>query len=194
MAWLVYDILAVMIILVCIFATIHRGFIAAIIGFITLAVSMFLSYMVSGWLAPMVYNKWFMESVHEKLSSGETGVFAGFLSLVEGAGFAQIDETGIAVVRFFMIIFFFVLFFLLLRFLTKAFRKVNKVPILGPINKALGAVLGLVIGVFVCLVAATVIALYIDASGNVNSVLNTAVIDSTYVFKPIYRFNLLNFI
>ncbi len=92
----------------------------------------------------------------------------------------------------FAVIFFAVL--IVLTLVAKFLQFVNKIPLIGGLNAALGGVIGIVQGLItVCISCLLVRAIAVMSGGNI-IFFNNAVIDSTTVFKYFYEFEFLNFI
>lgn len=83
----------------------------------------------------------------------------------------------------------FIVFCIAVKLITKALKIIDKIPLIGSANAALGAVIGIVQAVVFLLIFTIVIAMIINLSGNQLEAINNSVIDQSYVFKIIYEYN-----
>lgn len=88
----------------------------------------------------------------------------------------------------------FVIIAIILSIVAKLLKVVNKIPLIGNINKVLGAVAGAAEAVIVVLLVCIFIQVIVVLSGNELIFLNTMTIDETFVFKKIYYFEFLDFL
>ena len=88
----------------------------------------------------------------------------------------------------------FVIITIILSIITKLLKIVNKIPLVGSVNKLLGAVAGAAEAVIVILLVCIFIQVIIVLSGNELIFLNTMTIDETFIFQKIYYFEFLDFL
>ena len=88
----------------------------------------------------------------------------------------------------------FVIIAIILSIVAKLLKVVNKIPLIGNVNKVLGAVAGAAEAVIVVLLVCIFIQVIVVLSGNELIFLNTMTIDETFVFKKIYYFEFLDFL
>lgn len=91
---------------------------------------------------------------------------------------------------------FFILFALvsfLLSLLSKAFKFINKVPVLGTLNALLGGAVGALEAAVILCVICIVLHIIISLTGNTIIFLNVMTINETFIFKYIYNLEILNF-
>ena len=81
----------------------------------------------------------------------------------------------------------FILMFLS-RLIANAFKGVNKVPIIGPVNSLMGAALGLAEGLVVIYLISQVVKVICYFSSNSLMFLNTDTVRNTYIFKYFFYF------
>ncbi len=198
MTWLIYDGIVAAILFICFIVCWKKGLMSSLVGLIAVAASAAAAYIFSGMLAPLIYDAMFKDKVAAALESASLssgGGIAWIDNIVKSSGGLVAAQTLVeGVVRVVVGIILFLVVSLILSLAAKAFTKVNDVPVLGALNRLLGGALGLVVGLCICLVIATVCALVVASTGNNLSWLNVDIIDKTYLFSILYRYNLLVFI
>lgn len=95
-------------------------------------------------------------------------------------------------IRALIILILFAILSIVFSFLAKAFRNVNKLPLIGPVNTVLGAVFGFVQAVIVIMLICVILQLTVSLTGNTIIFMNTQTIDKSIVFRYIYNFKLFN--
>lgn len=88
----------------------------------------------------------------------------------------------------------FVIIAIVLNIVTRFLKFINKIPLVGTANKALGAVAGAAEAVIVILLVCIFIQVAVVLSGNSLIFLNTMTIDETFIFQKIYYFEFLDFL
>ena len=88
----------------------------------------------------------------------------------------------------------FVIIIITLNITAKLLQGINEIPIIGGVNKFLGALAGVVEALIVIFLVCIFIQIIIVLSGNELIFLNTMTIDETFVFKKIYYFEFLDFL
>ncbi len=204
MTWIIYDAAVVAILAVGFLICWHKGLASSLVGLAAVAASGVAAYVLSGMAAPLVYDALFREKVEQAVGAAAPGASGGIEWLdrivadtAAGAaqnGLAAAHSTVEGAVRVILGIIIFAAVSVLLSVAAKAFKKINDVPVLGTLNRLCGGVLGLVIGVFVAMLGATVCAVVVAVSGNSLSWLNVDIVDKTYLFSVLYRYNLFVFI
>ena len=76
---------------------------------------------------------------------------------------------------------------------SNAFRAVNKIPIVGPVNVLFGGVLGAVEGAVVVYVISIVIKAVVNVTGSSLIFLNTQTINMTKLFIKFYNFDIIGY-
>lgn len=92
----------------------------------------------------------------------------------------------------FMILF--VIILVVLNFLAKLMKGINRIPLIGGINKLLGAAAGFVQGAIVVFLVCIFVQVVIALSNNELIFLNTMTINESYIFRKIYYFEFLDLI
>lgn len=88
----------------------------------------------------------------------------------------------------------FVIILVVLNILAKLMKGINRIPLIGGINKFLGAIAGFVQGAIVIFLICIFVQVVIVLSGNELIFLNTMTIDESFIFKKIYYFEFLDLI
>ena len=88
----------------------------------------------------------------------------------------------------------FVIITIILNIVAKLLKLVNKIPLIGNVNKLLGAVAGAAEAIIVIFLVCIFVQVIIVLSGNELIFLNTMTIDETFIFKKIYYFEFLDFL
>lgn len=93
-------------------------------------------------------------------------------------------------VQIIILIISFTLLMILVKLIAHAFSRVNRIPIIGPVNAFFGGVLGAVQGAVIVVIIVLLVKLVITLTSNDLMVFNTPTIEETRFFKEIYNFNL----
>lgn len=88
----------------------------------------------------------------------------------------------------------FVIILFVLNLLAKMLKGINKIPLIGGINKILGAAAGFVQGAIVVFLVCIFVQVVVALSGNELIFLNTMTINESFLFKKIYYFEFLDLI
>lgn len=144
----------------------------------------------------------FMSGITESITSGESAVKRQIVLCILDTDTQNFAETItdnlvkpiiLVPVRALIFTVIFVIILIILTLLTKLFKKINDIPIIGGVNKVLGAVTGLIQGFIVIFVICIFTQLIISLTDNSLMVLNTMTIDETSIFRKIYYFEFLDF-
>lgn len=125
---------------------------------------------------------------------GLTKEFGGMLSgTAETVSIAVADQMLYPIIyTVLQAISFLLLFFaimVLVRSLSKIFRGVRHIPLIGPVNSLLGGVLGLVQGMVIIFIVVMALHLFIGLTGGNIRYLNDEAIGQTYLFRYVYNWN-----
>lgn len=82
-----------------------------------------------------------------------------------------------------------ILFTFIIRKLIKLFKLVNKIPLIGPLNRFLGIVFGILEGCLVTAIVCIVFSIVLDIAGGQIFSINESVLNSTIIFKFFEQFN-----
>ena len=105
----------------------------------------------------------------------------------------MIRPTLLVPMRALIFVIIFVIIIIVINLLSRLFRTVNHIPVIGGVNKLFGAVAGFVQGAIVIFLVCIFVQVIISLTGNEIIFLNTMTIDQTYIFKHIYYFDFLDF-
>ncbi|MEA5050144.1 MAG: CvpA family protein [Oscillospiraceae bacterium] len=208
---IVLDILTAVIVVICFIVSWKRGLVSTVIRLVGCAASILFGWWASGKLATIVYDRFLKDKLvdivsqrvaNQAVSSGTWGVLGRFvdriLSAATGTDTSAASETIVdnmlsqpatAVVRAILFILLFFLLMLVVKGLNRAFRGINKVPVLGGANKLLGGVIGIAEGLLVCYIAVAAVSLIVTLTNNSLTWLNTDLIDVSKLFSLLYHFN-----
>lgn len=144
----------------------------------------------------------FMSGITESITSGESTVKRKIVLCIldtDTDNFARtitdnlVKPVVLVPVRALIFTVTFVIILIVLTLLSKLLKGINKIPIIGGVNKILGAVAGIAQGFIVLFLICIFTQLIISISGNDLMVLNTMTIDETSIFRRIYYFEFLDF-
>lgn len=88
----------------------------------------------------------------------------------------------------------FVLTTVLLGLISSAAELINKIPVVGKANKALGLIAGLCEALVIVFVACLVTRFFVSLGGDSTILFNRSTIDNTFLFKKFYDMDFLNFL
>lgn len=88
----------------------------------------------------------------------------------------------------------FALFMVIVRMLARFLKGIDHIPVIGKLNNFLGAVLGVLKASLIIYIIALFADMFVIFTGNGNDILNTDIINSTYIFSIFYNYNPLNII
>ncbi len=218
MTWLILDLILILIVVVCFFRNYHRGFLSALLGIVAVVASLLLALWVSNKVAEPIYETFvrskLIASVSQNIEDGggstianitgsigallggnEADIANGTADQIAAAAEKIVDGTMqngiISAIRVVVLLIVYLLAFAILRWIEKSMRKVNKVPLVGGINKVAGGVLGLCIGGFYAILYVSVCALIINLSLNTLTWLNADIIAQTKLVSLLYPYNLV---
>ncbi len=203
--WIVFDILLLAIVVVCVLVCRSKGFVSAVLGVGVFVVSLLLALWLSNIMAPFVYDNFVRESivqeVNDKYGEGEQG-FLGSL-IVDKINESEeartsgnytpsaIERSAISTIRSLLFVVLFLILSIVLRIVSRLMKGINKIPLVGGINRLLGGVMGLIIGLLFAYLAVSLCAIIIAASADQLTWMNTAIVDKTLLFSLVYKYNLL---
>ncbi len=144
-----------------------------------------------------------MEGVSESVTSGDRTIIQDIVLSVldtKSEDFAKsitdnmIKPILLVPVRALIFVILFIIINIVLCLIVKMLKGVNKIPLVGGVNKLLGAVAGAVEGIIVIFLVCIFINVVINLTDNGLIFLNTMTIDETMIFKKIYYFEFLDFL
>lgn len=145
-------------------------------------------------IAQIVDNLPFISLLNPDLSNSATVVSAIKSGSLTAANTVEsvLSPIIIGFISILTTIFLFILISFAVRFLIRLILKVGKLPVLSQFNRILGGVLGLFSGTVIIMLLILILKL-IAAFGSANQLLSDEVINSTYLFKLFYNFNIFDF-
>ena len=144
-----------------------------------------------------------LSGIADSITSGEKSVIRDvMLSIVstETDDFARtitddmVKPVLLVPIRALIFLILFVIIAIILNIAARLLKIVNKIPLVGNVNKTLGAVAGAAEAVIVIFLVCIFINVAVTLSGNELIFLNTMTIDETLIFQKIYYFEFLDFL
>ena len=145
----------------------------------------------------------FMSDISESVTSGDRTVMNNIvLSIIntDTDNFARaiindmVKPILLVPMRALIFVILFVIIAIILSIITNLLKLVNKIPLIGAINKVLGAVAGAAEAVVVVFLVCIFVQVIVVLSENTLIFLNTMTIDETFIFQKIYYFEFLDFL
>ncbi|MCL2856904.1 MAG: CvpA family protein [Oscillospiraceae bacterium] len=213
--WVIFDVLALLVLIIAVTKCASGGFVKGVLGLVSAAASAIGAIWLSAPLAVFIYERFLrsviMTSIYNQLTEQmETG-FAGLVpALLAGIIFAAastidpmaIHELGpaietavdgavappvIALLRVIFATILFIIFLLISRRVVSVFRAVNRIPLVGPINSALGGLLGVGWAALIVWSLALVTYTYIAITDGGGTFVNAENLGRGYLFSFMFR-------
>ena len=215
-AWVIFDLIALVVLVVAVAKCAHAGFVRGVLGLASAALSAAGAFWLSGPLAEFVYERALrgviLAAIYNQLAGqAESGLSGGLIPvLLAGLIFAaagSIDpiaapELGPAlesvvdaavaqpVIMLLRVVFtsvLFLVFLLISRRVVSVFRFVNAIPLVGPLNSAMGGVLGAAWAALILWGLALVASVYVTITGGGGELLNAYNLSGGYLFSFFFR-------
>lgn len=144
----------------------------------------------------------FMSDIADSVSSGDKEMIHKVMlcaintdtgSFSEAITDSMVKPVLLVPMRALIFLVLFVIILLILSLAAKMLKGINHIPLVGGINKLLGAVAGFVQGAVVIFLVCIFVQVVISLSGNELIFLNTMTIDKTFFFQKVYYFDFINF-
>ncbi len=194
---LIWDLALLALILFVMIRSVGRGFISSFIHLLGLAAACIVAALLSGKAAAWVYDGFLAERLQTAVSDTLRQKLATFAELLD-----RIDPTDTisasagdalrtVMVAFLTIVAFLIIFLLamlIVRALAKLTRNVNRVPVVGGVNRVLGGVLGAVEAFLLCYLLGMAVTVLITVSENRWGWLNTAVVQQSTILNWFVQF------
>ena len=154
--------------------------------------NMFRDTPISGYVSSAAST---LTDITEKLEN----VVQTFVSGTTADTARAVEENFVApVIKWLLKALIFIVLIFILRFVinpvSNAFKFVNKVPVVGPINAVLGALFGLVEGLIFMYVTAILVKAVVSLTGDSLIFLNSETIEQSKLFVLLYNFDVLSFL
>ena len=194
---LIWDLILIAVILFVMIRSVGRGFVSSFIHLLGLAASCIVAALLSGKAAAWLYDGYLAERLQNAVSDTLRQKLMTFAELLE-----RIDPTDtitaaagdvlrtVAVAFLTMVAFLiiFLLAMLIVQALAKLTRNVNRVPVVGGVNRVLGGVLGAAEAFLICYLIGMAATVLITLSENQWSWLNTAVVQKSTLLNWFVQF------
>ena len=180
---LIWDLALIAVILFVMIRSVGRGFVSSFIHLLGLAAACIVAALLSGKAAAWLYDGYLAERLQTAVSDTLRQKLQTFAELLD-----RIDPTdtitGAAgdALRTVMVA------LLTMRALAKLTRNVNRVPVVGGVNRVLGGVLGAAEAFLLCYLIGMAAAVLITFSENEWSWLNTAVVQKSTILNWFVQF------
>ena len=144
----------------------------------------------------------FMSDIADSVSSGDKEMIHKIMlcaintdtgSLSEAITDSMVKPVLLVPMRALIFLVLFVIIVLILNLAAKMLKGINHIPLVGGINKLLGAAAGIAQGAVVIFLVCIFVQVVISLSGNELIFLNTMTIDKTFLFQKVYYFDYINF-
>ena len=196
-ASLIWDAALAALILFVVIRSVRGGFVSSFIHLLGVAASCIVAALTAGKAAAWLYDGYLAERVEQSVSDSlreKLEAFAGLLDRIDptdtisataGDAVRTMAVSLLTMVAFLII---FLLAMLIVRALVKLTRSVNRVPVVGGINRLLGGVLGAAEAFLLCYLIGIAATVLISFSENRWGWLNTAVVQKTYLLNWFIQF------
>ena len=184
---LIWDLALLALILFVMIRSVGRGFISSFIHLLGLAAACIVAALLSGKAAAWLYDGYLAE--RQKLAT-----FVELLDRIDPTdtiSAAAGDALRTVMVAFLTMVAFLIIFLLamlIVRALAKLTRNVNRVPVVGGVNRILGGVLGAAEAFLLCYLLGMAVTVLITVSENRWGWLNTAVVQQSTILNWFVQF------
>ena len=180
---LIWDLALAALILYVMIRSIGRGFVSSFIHLLGLAAACIVAALLSGKAAAWLYDGYLAERLQtallDRIDPTDT------ISAAAGDALRTVMVAFLTMVAFLII---FLLAMLIVRALAKLTRNVNRVPVVGGVNRVLGGVLGAAEAFLLCYLLGMAVTVLITISENRWGWLNTAVVQQSTLLNWFVQF------
>ena len=196
-ASLIWDAALAALILFVVIRSVRGGFVSSFIHLLGVAASCIVAALTAGKAAAWLYDGYLAERVEQSVSDSlrETlEAFAGLLDRIDptdtisAAAGDAVRTMAVSLLTMVAFLIIFLLAMLIVRALVRLTRSVNRVPVVGGINRLLGGVLGAAEAFLLCYLIGMAATVLISFSENRWGWLNTAVVQKTYLLNWFIQF------
>lgn len=196
-ASLIWDAALAALILFVVIRSIRGGFVSSFIHLLGVAASCIVAALTAGKAAAWLYDGYLAERVEQSVSDSlreKLEAFAGLLDRIDptdtisAAAGDAVRTMAVSLLTMVAFLIIFLLAMLIVRALVKLTRSVNRVPVVGGINRLLGGVLGAAEAFLLCYLIGMAATVLISFSENRWGWLNTAVVQKTYLLNWFIQF------
>ena len=196
-ASLIWDAALAALILFVVIRPVRRGFVSSFIHLLGVAASCLVAALTAGKAAAWLYDGYLAERVEQSVSDSlreKLEAFAGLLDRIDptdtisAAAGDAVRTMAVSLLTMVAFLIIFLLAMLIVRALVRLTRSVNRVPVVGGINRLLGGVLGAAEAFLLCYLIGMAATVLISFSENRWGWLNTAVVQKTYLLNWFIQF------
>ena len=196
-ASLIWDAALAALILFVVIRSVRRGFVSSFIHLLGVAASCIVAALTAGKAAAWLYDGYLAERVEQSVSDSlreKLEAFAGLLDRIDptdtisAAAGDAVRTMAVSLLTMVAFLIIFLLAMLIVRALVKLARSVNRVPVVGGINRLLGGALGAAEALLLCYLIGMAATVLISFSENRWGWLNTAVVQKTYLLNWFIQF------
>lgn len=194
---LIWDLALIAVILFVMIRSVGRGFVSSFIRLLGLAAACIVAALLSGKAAAWLYDGYLAERLQTAVSDTlrqKLQTFAELLDRIDptdtitGAAGDALRTVMVALLTMVAFLIIFLVAMVIVRALAKLTRNVNRVPVVGGVNRVLGGVLGAAEAFLLCYLIGMVAAVLITFSENEWSWLNTAVVQKSTILNWFVQF------
>lgn len=194
---LIWDLALIAVILFVMIRSVGRGFVSSFIHLLGLAAACIVAALLSGKAAAWLYDGYLAERLQTAVSDTlrqKLQTFAELLDRIDptdtitGAAGDALRTVMVALLTMVAFLIIFLVAMVIVRALAKLTRNVNRVPVVGGVNRVLGGVLGAAEAFLLCYLIGMVAAVLITFSENEWSWLNTAVVQKSTILNWFVQF------
>ena len=196
-ASLIWDAALAALILFVVIRSVRGGFVSSFIHLLGVAASCIVAALTAGKAAAWLYDGYLAERVEQSVSDSlreKLEAFAGLLDRIDptdtisAAAGDAVRTMAVSLLTMVAFLIIFLLAMLIVRALVKLARSVNRVPVVGGINRLLGGVLGAAEAFLLCYLIGMAATVLISFSESRWGWLNTAVVQKTYLLNWFIQF------
>ena len=196
-ASLIWDAALAALILFVVIRSVRGGFVSSFIHLLGVAASCIVAALTAGKAAAWLYDGYLAERVEQSVSDSlreKLEAFAGLLDRIDptdtisAAAGDAVRTMAVSLLTMVAFLIIFLLAMLIVRALVRLTRSVNRVPVVGGINRLLGGVLGAAEAFLLCYLIGMAATVLISFSENRWGWLNTAVVQKTYLLNWFIQF------
>ena len=194
---LIWDLALIAVILFVMIRSVGRGFVSSFIHLLGLAAACIVAALLSGKAAAWLYDGYLAERLQTAVSDTlrqKLQTFAELLDRIDptdtitGAAGDALRTVMVALLTMVAFLVTFLVAMVIVRALAKLTRNVNRVPVVGGVNRVLGGVLGAAEAFLLCYLIGMAAAVLITFSENEWSWLNTAVVQKSTILNWFVQF------
>ena len=193
----IWDLALIAVILFVMIRSVGRGFVSSFIHLLGLAAACIVAALLSGKAAAWLYDGYLAERLQTAVSDTlrqKLQTFAELLDRIDptdtitGAAGDALRTVMVALLTMVAFLVIFLVAMVIVRALAKLTRNVNRVPVVGGVNRVLGGVLGAAEAFLLCYLIGMAAAVLITFSENEWSWLNTAVVQKSTILNWFVQF------